>query len=88
MWIILMSYVDNEYKIEESGFNIVPQKEYDKVLPTTEQIAKQIEKIYFDGSELHVKEGCKLLSIEELNSIEQSISELDDIDLPTVYDVR
>ena len=68
-WLLFLKVINGKYEIFQSGSNIVPTEEYDKVLPTTERIARQYDKIYFDGERLNVKDGETLLSIEELNYI-------------------
>ena len=89
MWIILMSLINGEYVIEDAGFNIIPQKEYDKILPTTERVAKQIEKIYYDGEKLKLKEGETLLSLEELNDRKEPLLEIEkDEEKPIIYDIE
>lgn len=89
MWIILMSLINGEYVIEDAGFNIIPQKEYDKILPTTERVAKQIEKIYYDGEKLKLKEGENLLSLEELNDRKEPLLEIEkDEEKPIIYDIE
>lgn len=89
MWIILMSLINGEYVIEDAGFNIIPQKEYDKILPTTERVAKQIEKIYYDGEKLKLKEGEILLSLEELNDRKEPLLEIEkDEEKPIIYDIE
>ncbi|MDS3866847.1 hypothetical protein RJB92_01175 [Staphylococcus hominis] len=89
MWIILMSLINGEYVIEDAGFNIIPQKEYDKILPTTERVAKQIEKIYYDGEKLKLKEGETLLSLEELNDRKKPLLEIEkDEEKPIIYDIE
>lgn len=89
MWIILLSLINDEYVIEDAGFNIIPQKEYDKILPTTERVAKQIEKIYYDGEKLKLKEGEMLLSVEELNDKKESLLEVvKDEERTIIYDIE
>jgi len=89
MWIILMSLINDKYVIEDAGFNIIPQKEYDKILPTTERVAKQIEKIYYDGEKLKLKEGETLLSLEELNDRKEPLLEIEkDEEKPIIYDIE
>lgn len=68
-WLLFLKVINGKYEIFQSGSNIVPTEEYDKVLPTTERIARQYDKIYFDGKRLKVKDGETLLSIEELDYI-------------------
>lgn len=89
MWLILMSLINGEYVIEDAGFNIIPQKEYDKILPTTERIAKQIEKVYYDGEKLKLKEGETLLSLEELNDRKEPLLEIEkNEEKPIIYDIE
>ncbi|MEB6263602.1 hypothetical protein [Mammaliicoccus sciuri] len=68
-WLLFLKLIDGEYVIVQSGSNIVPTEEYDKVLPTTERIARQSDKVFFDGEKLNVKEGKILLTIDELNNL-------------------
>lgn len=67
-WTLYLKIIDGNYEIIQAGSDIVPTQSYDKVLPTTERIARQPEKVYFDGEKLNVKENETLLSIEELNA--------------------
>lgn len=89
MWMLFLKLVDGEYEIVQAGYNLVPTKEYDKTLPTTERIARQFEKVYFDGNNLKVLENEMLLSVEELNdkrvdplTIEEEKAQ------PVIYDVE
>lgn len=68
-WLLFLKVINGKYEIVQAGANIVPTEEFDKVLPTTEKIARQFEKVFFDGKRLKVKDGETLLSIEELNYI-------------------
>ena len=89
MWLILMSLINGKYVIEDAGFNIIPQKEYDKILPTTERVAKQIEKVYYDGEKLKLKEGETLLSLEELNDRKDPLLEIEKgEEKPIIYDIE
>lgn len=71
-WLLFLRYIDGKYHIVQAGSNIVPTEEFDKVLPTTEKIARQSDKVYFDGEKLKLKDGETLLSIEELNELRES----------------
>ncbi|MDK9853120.1 hypothetical protein [Staphylococcus equorum] len=64
-----MEKIDGEFEIVLAGCDLVPNKAYDKVLPTTEKIARQADKVYFDGGKLRVKDNEVLSSIEELNKV-------------------
>ncbi|WP_204243471.1 hypothetical protein [Mammaliicoccus sciuri] len=87
-WLLLLKLIDNNYVIIQGGANIVPTQEYDKVLPTTERIARQIDKVYFDGENLRIKEGKKLLTIDELNTL-NNVEEMDVTKAnPKIYDVQ
>lgn len=68
-WLLFLKLIDGKYEIAQAGGNIVPTEAFDKVLPTTERIARQHEKVYFDGEKLKLKEGQELLTVEELNNI-------------------
>ncbi|MFD7036745.1 hypothetical protein ACFV8V_13555 [Mammaliicoccus sciuri] len=86
-WLLFLKLIDGEYVIVQSGSNILPTEEYDKVLPTTEQIARQADKVYFDGEKLILKNGMELLSVDELND------QLKDIpikinDKKVIYDIE
>ena len=37
------------------GYNLVPTQAYDKVIPTTEKVVRNVDKVYFDGDKLRVK---------------------------------
>lgn len=88
-WLLFLKVIDGEYYIVQAGSDIVPTEDFDKVLPTTERIARQSEKVYFDGEKLKLKEGETLLSVEELNdkrvdplTIEEEKAQ------PVIYDVE
>ncbi|UVD88808.1 MAG: hypothetical protein NRZ54_11415 [Staphylococcus haemolyticus] len=89
IWLLFMKLIDGEYFIVQAGSNIVPTEDFDKVIPTTEKVARQSEKVYFDGEKLKLKEGETLLSVEELNAkrvdpltIEEEKAQ------PVIYDVE
>lgn len=86
-WLLFLTKTEEGYFIEQSGSNIVPEKEYDKVLPTTERIARQADKVYFDGDKLQIKEGKELLSVEQLNELEQPPLETQNSVAATIYDI-
>ncbi|MCH4390393.1 hypothetical protein MKS16_11485 [Staphylococcus haemolyticus] len=88
-WLLFLKYENGNYEIKQAGSNIVPTEDFDKVLPTTEKIARQSDKVYFDGEKLKLKEGETLLSVEELNAkrvdpltIEEEKAQ------PVIYDVE
>ncbi|WP_314347798.1 hypothetical protein [Mammaliicoccus vitulinus] len=87
-WLLLLKLIDNNYVIVQGGANIVPTQEYDKVLPTTERIARQIDKVDFDGENLKIKEGEKLLTVDELNNLNNT-EKMDISNVNTkVYDIQ
>ncbi|EKU48007.1 hypothetical protein [Staphylococcus massiliensis] len=89
-WLLFLVKQDDKYFIEQAGIGIVPDKAYDKVLPTTEQIARQPEKVYFDGERLRVKTGETLYSIEKLDELDNASIPLENkgaIDDVQIYDV-
>lgn len=88
-WLLFLKYIDDKYHIVQAGSDIVPTEPFDKVLPTTEKVARQSEKVYFDGEKIKLKEGETLLSVEELNAkrvdpltIEEEKAQ------PVIYDVE
>ncbi|RIL71328.1 hypothetical protein BUY49_07040 [Staphylococcus devriesei] len=87
MWMLFLKLVDGEYEIVQAGYNLVPTKEYDKTLPTTERIARQFEKVYFDGNSLKVLESEALLSIEELNR-ELKVPENNEVNEIEIFDIE
>lgn len=87
MWMLFLKLVDDEYEIVQAGYNLVPTKEYDKTLPTTERIARQFEKVYFDGNSLKVLESETLLSIEELNR-ELKVPENSEVNEIEIFDIE
>lgn len=68
-WNLYLIKVDGEFEIVLADCDLVPNKAYDKVLPTTEKIARQADKVYFDGEKLRVKDNEVLSSLEELNKV-------------------
>ena len=86
-WLLFLKIIDGEYVIVQSGSNILPTEEYDKVLPTTEKIARQSNKVYFDGEKLVLRNGMKLLSVDELNDQIKDIPILIN-DKKVIYDIE
>lgn len=88
-WLLFLKYIDGEYYIVQAGSNIVPTEEFDKVLPTTERIARQSDKVYFDGEKLNLKDGETLLSVEELNELRTSpLEEETKQTQPVIFDIE
>ncbi|MDU0479935.1 hypothetical protein [Staphylococcus chromogenes] len=88
-WLLFLNYENGEYHIKQAGSNLVPSEAYDKVLPTTEQIARQPEKVYFDGEKLKLKENETLLTIDELNQRDDSLNLVEEITPPQkIYDIQ
>lgn len=87
MYLLFLKIIEGQYEIVKSGFNIVPTEAYDKVLPTTEQIARQSDKVFFDGEKLKLKENETLLSIEELDSELNELTVEDSIEIE-IYDIE
>lgn len=89
IWLLFMKLIDGEYFIVQAGSNIVPTEDFDKVIPTTEKIARQSDKVYFDGERLKLKDGETLLSVEELNSQKDSPLEEQTKEVkPVIYDIE
>lgn len=87
-WLLFLKWDSEGYQIIESGSNIVPTEEYDKVLPTTERIARQSDKVFFDGESLKLKEGEVLKSIDELNQVEFNDSEVSLESSKVIFDIE
>lgn len=66
-WSICYVYKDGKYEWVESGKNIVINQQYDKVIPVRENVARQVDKLFFDGEKLKLKEGETLLSKTQLD---------------------
>lgn len=88
-WLLFLKYIDGEYHIVQAGSDIVPTEPFDKVLPTTEKVARQSEKVYFDGEKLKLKEGETLLSVKELNELKGSpLEEIERNTQPVIFDIE
>lgn len=87
-WLLFLKIIDGEYYIVQAGCNMVPTDELDKVLPVEERVARQADKLIYDGKKLKVQEGETLLSLEELNAQVDSPLEKDLIDVPKTVDVE
>ena len=87
-WLLFLKLENNEYKITQAGADIVPTQEYDKVLPTTERIVRQSDKVFFDGEKLKVKEGMSLLSVDELNALDSNQQPTETNQVTTIYDIN
>lgn len=66
-WSICFLYYDGGYQWVEAGKNIVIANQYDKVIPVREHVARQVDKLFFDGEKLKLKEGETLLSKTQLD---------------------
>lgn len=65
------------YLPTDAGPDIVPTGVVDKVLPVSENVSRQAEKVYYKDGKLRVREGMKLLSDAELDAVDlQSISDV------------
>lgn len=87
-WLLFLKVIDGEYYIVQAGCNMVPTDELDKVLPVEEHVARQADKLVYNGEKLKVKEGETLLTVEELNKKVDSPLEKDLIDVPKTVDVE
>lgn len=79
MYLIFFRYdkENDEYLPTNAGSDIVPTDVVDKVLPVTENVCRQFEKVYYKDGKLKVREGMKLLSDQELDEADlQSISDV------------
>ncbi|PTK55261.1 hypothetical protein BUZ37_01655 [Staphylococcus haemolyticus] len=88
IWQLFLIYKNGKYEIIQAGSNMVPVEPFDKVIPTTEKIARQSDKVYFDGEKLKLKDGEKLLSVEELNELKESPLEEPKQTQPVIFDIE
>ncbi|UXR51027.1 hypothetical protein [Staphylococcus simulans] len=89
-WLLFLRLDDEgNFNIVQAGSDIVPTQSFDKVLRTTEQVARQANKVYFDGTNIRLKQGETLLTVGELNKA--LVDEIPDVreeySEPEVYDV-
>ena len=66
-WSICFVLIDGEYEWIEAGKNIVIANQYDKVIPVREHVARQVDKLFFDGEKLKLRDGETLLSKDQLD---------------------
>ena len=69
-WIICYIIRDGKYEWTDSGKNLILTQEYDKVLPVEEKVARQVDKLEYDGNTLRLREGETLLEVEELDRLQ------------------
>ncbi|TDM12649.1 hypothetical protein [Macrococcus bovicus] len=72
-WIICYKLIDGKYVLSRSGSDLVVSDIFDKTLPVREEVARQAYKLEYDGENLRLKDGEKLLSLEELNAEQQQL---------------
>lgn len=69
-WAICYVLVNGEYQWADAGKNIVINGQYDKVIPVREHVARQVDKLFFDGEKLKLRDGETLLSKDQLDKQE------------------
>lgn len=74
--LIAFRLVEGKYDVVASGVGLVLNVQADKVLPVKEEVARQPEKVYFDGKNLRVKPGERLRTLEELNAEDLAYDEI------------
>lgn len=72
-WIICYVIRDGKYEWAESGKNLILTQEYDKVLPVEEKVARQVDKLEYDGTTLRLREGETLYEVEELDRMQYEL---------------
>ena len=72
-WIICYVIRDGKYEWADSGKNLILNQEYDKVLPVEEKVARQVDKLEYDGTTLRLREGETLLEVEELDKLQHEL---------------
>lgn len=69
-WAICYVLVNGDYQWADAGKNLVINGQYDKVLPVREHVARQVDKLFFDGEKLKLRDGETLLSKDQLDKQE------------------
>lgn len=69
-WVICYVLRDGIFEWSEYGRNLVITEEVDKVIPVEEHVARQADKLVYDGSKLKLKDGETLLSKKELDDLQ------------------
>lgn len=72
-WAICYVLVNGDYQWADAGKNLVINGQYDKVIPVREHVARQVDKLFFDGEKLKLKDGETLLSKDQLDKKEYEI---------------
>ena len=72
-WIIGYVIRDGKYEWATSGKNLILTEEYDKVLPVEEKVARQVDKLEYDGTTLRLREGETLYEVEELDKMQHEL---------------
>lgn len=79
MYLIFFRYDETQdlYTPTQAGQNIVPTDVVDKVIPVSENVCRQFEKVYYKDGKLKVREGMTLLSNSQLDKAdEESIKDV------------
>lgn len=66
--LIAYRYIGGEYRVVASGVGLVLNIQADKVIPVKEHVARQAERLEYDGEKLKLKPGERLRTLEELNA--------------------
>lgn len=84
MWTILFEYNEkkNIYVPVQSGYNVIPSAEIDKIVPVEKNVARQAEKVYFKDGKLKLRSGEKLLSDAELDENDKVSMEIEEMGIP------
>ena len=72
-WIICYVIREGKYDWASSGKNLIITEEYDKVIPVEEKVARQVDKLEYDGTTLRLREGETLLEVEELDRMQYEL---------------
>lgn len=67
---------DGQYELVANGVGLVLNIEVDKVLPVREHVARQAYKLDYDGESLTLKDGERILSLDELKAEDKAKDEL------------
>lgn len=88
MNLIFFRYDEKEdvYIPMQAGTNIVPTSVIDKVLPVSENVMRQFEKVIYKDGKLLVRDGMKLLSDEELDKQDEKSFDIENMGSPFVVE--
>lgn len=88
MNLIFFRYDEKEdvYIPMQAGTDIVPTSVVDKVLPVSENVMRQFEKVIYKNGKLLVREGMELLSDADLDEQDRKSLDIENMGSPFVVE--